>query len=960
MDILVTLPPNMAQYIRKHHEDFPEITTVFSDPDGRKLGSGGGTVNVLWQHGIYPGDKDLLLTGNGVCTKRMVIHSDGESRRLAAYAPGGKSLMPFPVFRWGRGQRIDQTLLSLQIPLFQKILGLTPQSLNTLIASGDAMVWMENTSFEIPQADVVCFGAWAPAEIAARHGVFICPRSNPGRLHRMLQKPDAETLQALSDEYLFLLDAGIWLLSDRAVNHLFKASGWNGKLQAFTNELPDYYDLYGEFGPSLGTGEKNAGALSVAVVPMKQAEFYHFGSTSDLLHSTTRLQNRITDQRDIWHKKVRPHPDIFVQNSKCDVRFTSEVSTVWIENSHIPASWKLHTRHVLTGIPENSWQIDLPAGICLDIVPVDRDGWCLRPYGFDDLFRGNIANPATCWQNQPVDGWFRGRNIPISDLQPGDTDIYDTALFPVLTQHEMTEDFIRWMVIRPGESGSLSDLSPNREKWLKARKLSSRDLITRINHQRLITMRKSLMQFSLEKLAGNYRKSIFYQLDLKAVSKEFQLAGIPLPAPPSAATEIMPGIHHLMFAARVLEHSDSKRAEISRKGAFELLRNGMLDHLRETSVTPFLNIKRDQIIWARSPVRLDLSGGWTDTPPYCLLNGGRVVNLAVELNGQPPIQVYIRPTSKPVIIIHSIDLGLSETITSFDEIEAAGQLGSAFSIPRAALMMAGFHPTYSGTSYKNLKAQLDDFGGGFEISLVVAVPKGSGLGTSSILAAAILGALSDFCSLGWDRYEIANRTLLVEQLLTTGGGWQDQFGGVFEGIKLIESMPGLVQNPSVKWMPEHLFMNPDKHSLMLLYYTGITRQAKDILAEIVQGMFLNSSTHLSILAEMKYHASHTAECIGRNDWNEVANAIKTSWELNKRLDSGTNPPAIEAILQQISDLIISAKLLGAGGGGYLLMMAKDEMAALRIKQYLTGSPPNPGARFVDWKLSHAGLEVTKS
>jgi len=56
-------------------------------------------------------------------------------------------------------------------------------------------------------------------------------------------------------------------------------------------------------------------------------------------------------------------------------------------------------------------------------------------------------------------------------------------------------------------------------------------------------------------------------------------------------------------------------------------------------------LKEDQIVWARAPVRLDLAGGWTDTPPYTLRHGGRVVNLAVDLNGQPPIQVFCRRTA---------------------------------------------------------------------------------------------------------------------------------------------------------------------------------------------------------------------------------------------------------------------------------------------------------------------------
>jgi galactokinase/mevalonate kinase-like predicted kinase len=183
---------------------------------------------------------------------------------------------------------------------------------------------------------------------------------------------------------------------------------------------------------------------------------------------------------------------------------------------------------------------------------------------------------------------------------------------------------------------------------------------------------------------------------------------------------------------------------------------------------------------------------------------------------------------------------------------------------------------------------------------------------------------------------------------------------LFEGVKLIESAAGLVQKPRIRWAPEHLFTRPETSSLILLYYTGITRVAKHILTDIVQGMFLNSSTHLGILSEMKTHARETYGAIQNHDWDGLTAAIAHSWELNQRLDSGTNPPEIAAIVDAIKDQMASCKLLGAGGGGYLMIFAKDLQCANQIKTLLNDSPPNPRARFVDWSLSGSGLEITKS
>ena len=114
--------------------------------------------------------------------------------------------------------------------------------------------------------------------------------------------------------------------------------------------------------------------------------------------------------------------------------------------------------------------------------------------------------------------------------------------------------------------------------------------------------------------------------------------------------------------------------------------------------------------------------------------------------------------------------------------------------------MAGFSPLFAAESHASLEKHLKAFGSGLEITLLAAIPAGSGLGTSSILASTVLGAINDFCGLAWDRNDICNYTLVLEQLLTTGGGWQDQYGGVFPGVKLLQSESGFEQHPLVRWL----------------------------------------------------------------------------------------------------------------------------------------------------------------
>ena len=112
-----------------------------------------------------------------------------------------------------------------------------------------------------------------------------------------------------------------------------------------------------------------------------------------------------------------------------------------------------------------------------------------------------------------------------------------------------------------------------------------------------------------------------------------------------------------------------------------------------------LNVYSDQIVWGRSPVRIDVAGGWTDTPPYSLFAGGNVVNLAIELNGQPPLQVYVKPCKEYRIVLRSIDMGAMEVVNTFGELQDYCKIGSPFSIPKAALTLAGFGPAFSEVVY---------------------------------------------------------------------------------------------------------------------------------------------------------------------------------------------------------------------------------------------------------------------
>ncbi|MFH0757030.1 MAG: bifunctional fucokinase/fucose-1-phosphate guanylyltransferase [Bacteroidota bacterium] len=701
------------------------------------------------------------------------------------------------------------------------------------------------------------------------------------------------------------------------------------------------------FGSEAIGADPDLAALEVKLVPMHDGEFYHFGSNSDLIESNLKLQNRIADQRLRYTREADHHPSIFQQNSQVRFRFGDENNHIWIENSHVPGTWKLNHHHIITGVPENAWELEIPGNICVDVVPLPGQMYCLRTYGFSDGFRDSLAEGAR-WMEQPLDEWLKARSLDPSEAGISwDTSVYELPLFPILEPEDI-----------PGMTEFLVSGKGKATAWLVARRLSARELSGMAQPEELYMQRENLKANTLPRLAANHHKSIFYYLDLDRTGADYRLLGLELPGELPPGEPVIKQVNDSMFRARVT--GNRVLASAFEKKAFGILRGAMIETLKSEPVHPRRNLLEDQILWGRSPVRLDLAGGWTDTPPYCIMEGGKVVNMSVELNGQLPLQVFARPLNEFKITLRSIDLGEKLEITSFAELEKYNQLGGGFSIPLAALVLSGFGNTFSARRYPDLVAQLKLFGCGIEMSLLAAIPKGSGLGTSSNLAATVLGTLNEFCGLNWDRHEVAYRTLILEQMLTTGGGWQDQYGGIFEGVKLLETTPGILQRPSIKWLPDQLFTKRETREMMLLYYTGVTRVARDILGEIVKGMFLNSSRHLAIFSEMQQHARDTFDTMLRNDYDGLARKVAISWELNQQLDQGTNPPMIQTIVGRVKDYLLGYKLLGAGGGGYLLMFAKSTEAAVKAKKQLESNPPNSKARFVDFNVSETGFQVSRS
>ena len=399
-------------------------------------------------------------------------------------------------------------------------------------------------------------------------------------------------------------------------------------------------------------------------------------------------------------------------------------------------------------------------------------------------------------------------------------------------------------------------------------------------------------------------------------------------------------------------------ARAAQAEAFRYLGEAILSHGEPMDECPRSALRENQIVWGRAPVRLELGGGWTDTPPYTLEFGGAVLNAAVNLNGQPPAQVFLRVIAEPVIRIHSLYVASRVEIGELDELLDYRRPGNEFALSMAALALAGFSPELAPwPGGVDLGRMLERFGGGIELTTLAAVPKGSGLGTSSVLGAVILAVIHRAMGADLSRADIFHKVLQLEQALTTGGGWQDQIGGQVDGTKITKTLPGTVPTPDVHMVPSDVLDPEWNGGASLLYYTGLTRLAKNIL-EVVVGRYLDRDRAAMEALDQEYLLAHTmAEAMSRRDAARFGELIDVAWGLQQKLCAEVTNEPIEDLLARVRPRIHGARILGAGSGGFLLMICKSPRDAAAVRADLEARPLNDQARFFDFDINREGLVV---
>jgi len=738
---------------------------------------------------------------------------------------------------------------------------------------------------------------------------------------------------------------------------------------------------------------------------IKHCDFLDFGSSRGILSNGTRLL-----QEDRGISFLQTYLDV---NNEVVPSATVQGTGAWVEGCRIASSLTLGGGNVVVGV-DIEQPLVVPAGACVDVIEGrDRDAarvWFVRCYGIDDALKEPAGHGAVfCGRDllawladvgaKPQDVWDRR-------VASNERSIWNARLFPAVKVHS---DYHRWLWMF--DAGAASQ--EQRSTWRAADRYSLEQILAMADHVEFYRRRSRIRAqqirsswrrmfrpesgFSSQELASLLRDQgdiadwiadILKEAHRYCQSRENHgMAGLTfsriLHTLGSALTCLYEGRDGP--AAEVLGaiEEESTRAQCrwlrslgllpvgdtsilawsqrAQQAAFEALERSIVGSGIVETASPRSVLRSDEIVWARAPARLDIGGGWTDTPPYSLEWGGCVVNAAVDLNGQPPIQAYVRVIDQPVIRIGSIDLGVRIEVRRFEELLDYRKATGSFALAKAALALSGLSPRPNSRSRTgSLRKALDDFGGGIELTTLAAIPKGSGLGTSSIMGAVITAAIARVVGKDLSQRELFHQVLRLEQALTTGGGWQDQIGGVVDGVKMIVSQAGMVPDAHIHYLPADIIDPMSNDKATLLYYTGITRLAKNILQQVV-GRYLNRErATMATLSHIGQVAREVMDAFIRKDLGRFGHLVDTAWQLNKQLDPNSSNAEIEALLARVRPYIHGAKLLGAGAGGFLLMVCKSGSDAASVRRMLEAQPPNARARFFDYSISNEGLVVTVS
>ncbi len=919
---------------------------VVPDPGGRRIGSGGATLHALR---ALAADGGPAMAGRRV----LLVHSGGDSRRVPWANIFGKVFLPLPLLANPDHPlpTLFDHLLALAAPLAY---GLAGGGLATL--AGDVLPLFDAARVTLPENGGVVVTTPVPLDLAGKHGVIVAGADN--RVLRLLQKAGPQELSdagALVEGGSALLDTGLWIFTGaswRALTDLAaRQPGPLDGLLASGRECSLYEDLAAAFVPGNRARALADPALGPAIAALSgplfahradEMAFLHFGTTAEILAHFARP----------WFGELLPRlaseegPLASPAAHLYESRLAAGARVGWgslIVGGRLADGVSIGHRCVVVGLDEGGEALRLPDNHCLWQVPLRAAAGASPAVayvccGVDDQPGAAFERATFC--NQDFSRWIADHGLTPEDLWPAGAPrtLWHARLFPALSAPASLQ-LTAWTI----GDGRGPAAGRQRAAWRAARRLSLADLHAEADveawQRRREELRADLLLRALnDSVAGALDRDLFALvgqlrgegLRARAVSlADRYLADDALAVRPVSASRALQMRADLLAAGG---QPDEAAAAAAR--AFAAVQDEVARAVRFHAPDTALRLEPGLRRAVRLPVRFDISGGWSDTPPYCLERPALVLNFALLLNGALPVVAEVESLAEPVWEIEASDLGLRTRVTHAGAAAAPTELDDPFTLVKTALRITGY--AANGAMQ------------GVRVRTSAAVPKGSGLGTSSILGAALIRALLQLAGRPDDTRTVSDLVLVLEQQMRTGGGWQDQVGGLVPGVKCIRSRPVRPLAMDIESVPLLPAVARDLERRLVIVFTGQQRLARNILQIVVERYLRRDARTLAAIRTLVELADDGRAALAMGELDELGRVLGDAWRVLQALTPECSNPRVDRLFRAVEDLTLGGKLAGAGGGGFLGLMARDPEAAARIRTTLEAL--DPAVRAYDWRL----------
>ena len=912
--------------IQQRIEFLPKRTKFITVPDegNQRVGSGGATLSVLRKI------KQLEGTFSGL--RILVIHSGGDSKRIPQYSALGKLFSPVPrVLPDGRSSTLfDEIIISMSSVATRIQEGM-------VLLSGDVLLLFNPLKIDFSLSDVGCLTFKIQPEIGKNHGVFISGKN--GYVIKCLQKRSVEVLKAAGavDENGFVdIDTGAIIFSCKYMDVLYSLIdtdekyfnivnskvrlslyieflfplGLQSTLELFLKEKPE-----GEMCNELTEVRKKIWDLikennfKLKQIKLSPSAMIHFGSIQEIM---TLMNTGMDDYRDIgWNNIINSSSDKISSYNSILTPGCRVGENSYIELSYVHRKAKVGKNSLLSFVEVND--VTIPEDVVLHGLKQNNGKIVCRIFGIHD---------------NPKENKLFGKNI--NELPFGlDGNLWEAKLYPecdtmkeaidnALNIYNTSMNFVtpgyvdEWKkYTKKSLSSGFNDADPESliEWWNKMT-----DLVKCGKVERLIYEKKNVENvkglFDTNKLNNDQQSWLKAKLDRSDFSEKIRL------------------LYYMGVAIGDDNLINQSFSEVKNS----IIEQNLRDKKYDTSLRIIKNKHKVSL-----PLRVNFAGGWTDTPPYCMENGGKILNCPILLDGSRPVEVCIEKIKEKKIILESKDLDEKCEYTNIEDIQDVDDPFEPFSLQKAALLICGIIPRNGG----NLDEILERLGSGFVIhSEIVDTPKGSGLGNTSILAAACTKAILEFFGIKFTENDLFNDVLAIEQIMGTGGGWQDQVGGVSKGINLVTSEKGIKQNIVKRRLNISDNTMKQLKERFCLIYTGERRLQRNLLKDVVKRYIGNVGDNIRALDKIKGLADEMAYALESDNINLFASLLNCHLQYSKMIDSGATNGLIDKIFEIIDDMIDGKMVCGAGGGGFLQVILKKNVTKEMLHNKLRGIFPD--------------------